>query len=252
MPPSARVRVTIDGDALDGVDAASALSGTPHNQDPASANTIQSVTFQGAGFTESSTKVVLESMNRSGVPYITTITPDTIAHDGSSLTFLVPSESSTVIATLLSGGSGQLLQIVPTVTAIDGGRGQLTQIWGSGFTERKISLQFGPDSASPTVTDGGPAPDDGIDAFDWSFANQRLKVVVPNNAQLPYRVITEGGISGNDDDIASFTATATSGSAAVSTSASANVEQTITLNGGGFSPDTTKLTFEANWIEGVP
>ena len=71
------MRVTIDGDALDGVDAASALSGTPHNQDPASANTIQSVTFQGAGFTESSTKVVLEAMNRSGVPYITTITPDT-------------------------------------------------------------------------------------------------------------------------------------------------------------------------------
>lgn len=231
---------------------ARALSGTPHNQGSASANAFQSVTFQGAGFTESSTKVVLEAMNRSGAPYITTIDPSSITPDGNSLTFVVPAESCTGVATLLSGGSGQLLQIVPTITTIDGGRGQETQIWGSGFTEGEISVQFGPDSDSPTVTDGGSGADDGIDAFDWSFANQRLEVTVPSNAQLPYRIVTEGGISGSDADITAFTSTATSGVAAMSTSASTNIGQTITLTGVGFSAETTKLTFEANWLDGVP
>jgi hypothetical protein len=191
-------------------------------------------------------------MNRSGVPYITTIDPSSITPDGNSLTFVVPAESRTGVATLLSGGSGQLLQIVPTITTIDGGRGQETQIWGSGFTEGEISVQFGPDSDSPTVTDGGSGADDGIDAFDWSFANQRLEVTVPSNAQLPYRIVTEGGISGSDADITAFTSTATSGVAAMSTSASTNIGQTITLTGVGFSAETTKLTFEANWLDGVP
>ncbi len=228
-----------------------ATSGTPHDLNEASANVFQTVTFRGAGYDANSTKIVLEAMNRSGVPYITTINPDSVSPNGMELTFTVPAEARTGHATLLTGGAGKLLQIVPDTSTIDGGAGQVTQIWGTGFTEGEISVRFGPAEDSVSVMDGGPASDDGIDVFDWSFANQRLSLTVPAGAQLPYRVITEGGISGSATDIVSLNATATTGTPAVNGTASANIGQTLTLQGSGFS-EATKVTFEAIWHDGVP
>jgi hypothetical protein len=91
---------------------------TPATASEASANVGQQVTLTGAGYSTNATKVTLEAINQDGLRYILTLTPDSVAADGASLVFTVPAEARTGIASILNGGSGTLLQIVPRVTSI--------------------------------------------------------------------------------------------------------------------------------------
>ncbi|MGJ8697320.1 MAG: Ig-like domain-containing protein [Verrucomicrobiaceae bacterium] len=227
---------------------ATSETGTPTDGLESSANVGQTVTLQGGGFAAGLTKVTLESMSFSGTPSITTIDPATVAPDGSSLTFVVPFEARTGVATVMNGGGGELLQIVPRVTAINGGKGKTTTISGTGFIEGFVTARFGPAS----VVDGGPFTNDGIDVWSSSEFNDRLSVFVPANGELPYEVITEGGSSGRVTDVSDLTVVAASGTPALGGEASANVGQVATLTGVGFVDGMTKVTVEGMSSAGSP
>ena len=46
----------------------------------------------GAGYTTNATKVTFEAIDLNGLPYILTVTPDSVAADGASPVFTVPAE----------------------------------------------------------------------------------------------------------------------------------------------------------------
>lgn len=226
----------------------SSESGTPLVPADASANVGQVVTIEGEGFIEGTTMVTLEAMTGGGTPYITAISPDTVAPDGSSLTFTVPPEARTGVATIMSGGNGLALQIVPEIVSITGGRGRFTDIRGTGFIEGFTTVTFGP----AQVVDGGPFTNDGIDVRDWDGPNDRLDVTVPANGTLPYRIVTEGGSSGLSTDLTVVSSIAIVGTPADGLEASGNVGQVVTLDGDGFVESETKIALEAMTGGGTP
>jgi hypothetical protein len=237
------------GRAIDVIRMAStARTGTPSHSSEASANVGQKVTLEGSGFVADVTKVTLEAMRSDGVPFVITIKPDSVAPDGASLVFTVPPDARTGFASIISGGAGKLLQIVPVVLAIDGGPGRFTSLFGSGFVEGLTSVRLGPRS----VVDAGPGGDDGIDVRSWNFENNRLDLTAPADAALPYEVITEGGSSGTLTDVTIISAAATTGTPANAAEASANVGQKVTLEGSGFAAGVTKVTLEAMRNDGLP
>jgi hypothetical protein len=213
----------------------------------ASANVGQQVTIEGADFDPVETKVTLEAMETNGVPAVITVTPDSVAGDGSSLTFTVPEKARAGVGTIMSGGSGLPLQIVPRVTGISGGRGRVTTISGTGFIESFVTVRFG-DPANDVV-DGGPFSNDGVDVFN---INRSLNVTVPLDGDLPYEVITEGGSSGRTTDVSAIAAVATTGTPDNGGEASANVGQQVTIDGADFDLVETKVTLEAMETGGVP
>ena len=174
----------------------------------------------------------------------------TVAEDGASLEFTVPAEARTGIASILSGGSGKLLQIVPRVSAVDsgGGKGQPTFISGSGFIEGNTTVRFG----AVQVVDGGTGSGDGIDVFGSAMENDRLVVTVPSDGTLPYEVITDGGRSGRANDVSKIVSTTATGTPANGAEASANVGQKVRVEGAGFSKDLTKITLEGTRSDGRP
>ncbi len=226
----------------------SSETGTAALTEEASANVGQSVTLTGQGYAAGLSKVTLEAMSGGGTPYITTIEPDSVAPDGTSLTFTVPNEARTGVATVMSGGSGKLLQIVPRVLSITGGKGRFTDIRGTGFIEGFVTVKFG----SEQVVDGGPFTNDGIDVRDWDSLNDRLDVTVPLAGTLPYEIVTEGGSSGRTTDVLELDSTSRTGAALVSENASANVGQVVTLVGEGYVDGVTKVTLEAMSGGGTP
>jgi hypothetical protein len=227
---------------------ATSTFGTPADPAEASANVAQVVTINGDGFSEGITKVTLEAMDSSGIPYITTVSADSVAPDGTSLTFTVPSEARAGVASILNGGFGRLLQIVPTVTSISGGKGRFSTIRGSGFIEGFTTVTFGP----VEVVDGGPSGVDGINVSASPFPNDWMQLGVPSEATLPYRIVTEGGSSGLEDDLTNVTATAAIGTPLDSEEASANTGQVVTLAGRGFVENLTKVALEAMDSSGIP
>ena len=84
------------------------------------------------------------------------------------------------------------------------------------------------------VVDGGPLPNDGVDVSNSGSLNDWLEVNVPEEGTLPYRIITEGGSSGLNDDLTDVTATAAIGTPLDAELASANASQVVTLTGQGF------------------
>jgi hypothetical protein len=185
--------------------------------------------------------VTLEAIDQVGLPYILTLAPDSVAADGASLVFTVPAETRTGIASILNGGSGKLLQIVPRVTGVDGGAGRFTAIFGSGFIEGGTTVRFG----NTNVVDRGIATDDGIDARAWDIGNGRLDVTVPATGTLPYEVITAGGSSGRLTDVRVINSVANTGTPTDATAASANVGQQVIITGAGYTTNATKVTLEA-------
>jgi uncharacterized small protein (DUF1192 family) len=223
-------------------------TGTPALASMDSANIGQTITFIGSGYLENVTKVTLEAIDSNGTPYITTIDPETVAPDGTSLTFIVPPESRTGIATIMDGGIGELLQIVPRVTAISGGRGRFSTISGTGFTEGFVTAKFGEES----VVDGGRFSNDGIDVYSGANLNERIGLTIPLAADLPYQIVTEGGSSGRVSDLSVMTSSSLTGTAADGAQESANVGQAVTLTGSGYSEGITRITLEAMNSGGTP
>jgi len=166
--------------------------GTPTDATAASANVGQQVIITGAGYTTNATKVILEAINQDGLRYITTVTPDSVAADGTSLVFTVPAEALTGIASLLNGGSGKQLQIVPTLKS---GSivtpGNAASLFGSGFIEGGTTVRFG----AVDVIDGGPGTGDGLDVRSWDIGNGRIDATVPPGGSGPVTVLTAGGQS---------------------------------------------------------
>ena len=229
--------------------AVNALSqtGTPAIPAEASANVGQQVTLLGSDF-GSSTMITLEAMDSNGTPFITTFAPDNVSEGGNSLTFTVPPEARTGIGTVIDGGSGFLLQIVPRVTAIDGGRGRFSTISGSGFIEGFISFVGGPAG----VDDAGPFTTDGMNVYGSNSTNDRTQLTIPADASLPYQIVTEGGSSGRVTDVTAVNSISQSGTPADTGAASANIGQIVTLIGSGFSVESTMITLEAMDGNGTP
>jgi hypothetical protein len=226
---------------------ANSATGTPANPSESSANIDQSVTMQGEGFVDN-TRVLLEGIDGNGTQFITTVSPTSVAPDGKSLVFVVPAEARTGMASILNGGGARLLQIIPQVKIIGGGRGRLTALIGSGFTEGFITVRFG----SVQVIDQGPNFNDGVDVFGNGGENRQLNVMVPPDGILPYEVITEGGRSGRPGDVSAIPATASTGTPAKGSESSVNVDQSVTLQGEGFSESVTKVLLEGIDGNGTP
>ncbi len=166
--------------------------GTPAAANEASANVGQQVTLEGAGFVDGVTKVTLEAMVSTGLPSITTVEPNSVAADGRSLVFTVPNEARAGIASILGGGSGRVLQIVPTLTSVSTATpGSRSTLVGSGFIEGFVTVRFG----AAQVVDGGPFTNDGVDVFFSGGENRGLAATVPNGGGPPVSVTTEGGTS---------------------------------------------------------
>jgi hypothetical protein len=166
--------------------------GTPADAGQASANVGETVTLEGQGFVEGETKVALEAMIGSGTPFIITVDPVSINAEGTSLTFTVPGAARAGPISLLDGGTGMTLQVVPTITSVTTVTiGLSADTRGSGFIEGFITVRFG----TADVVDGGPFTNDGVNVWDWTTQNDRADATVPVGGSAPVVIITEGGTS---------------------------------------------------------
>jgi hypothetical protein len=171
---------------------ATATLGTPADAGQASANVGETVTLEGQGFVEGETKVALEAMIGNGTPFIIAVEPVSINAEGTSLTFVVPTAARAGPMSLLDGGAGIPLQVVPTITSVSSATpGQISDTRGSGFIEGFITVRFG----TVDVVDGGPLSTDDVNVWDWTIQNDRADAIVPVSGSAPVVIITEGGTS---------------------------------------------------------
>ena len=197
----------------------------------ASANTGQSLTITGNGLVAAD-QMVFSAVDTNGRLFEQTVTPTSVAADGTSLTVTVPANATTGHVRLARDAAGILLQIVPTL-------GDVTMGTGGGFTGATLTLTgTGFAEGASAVLFGGQRVADvsrsyGLDVYGSN--NTVLNLTVPEGvATGPIRVSTIGGTSAAFGlALTGITAQAASGAAA-GTGASANPGQTITLNGTGF------------------
>ena len=175
-------------------------SGTPTEAQVPSANTGETLTLNGNGFT-SATRVVFTTFSstfaQNGVG-TREVVPTSVAADGLSLTVVVPHDAVTGTVRLADKRAGLVLQIVPTLidvdlTSGDYDDGSSVQLTGSGFIE-----------AAQTVLIGGEAVPDlwhftGPDVFQGSVGGQTrenalISLTLPASpATGPMQVRTLGG-----------------------------------------------------------
>jgi len=231
---------------LSGIQAV-AGRGTAAQPGVAAANVGQTITLTGSGLGAES-RVVFTTVNTSGLLGTVEVTAQGAADDGTSLTVLVPTNATTGMVRLEHDRAGVLLQVVPTLDAVDVNAGLPFNngnvvLVGSGFAEGASSIAFGTtvlhDSSRFTgllVRNAG-SPD--------FRANGRIDTAVPNGvATGPIRVSTVGGTS--DTLARSFTAmvaAAQTGTPADAAVASANPGQSVAIAGSGLSL-TTSIVFE--------
>jgi hypothetical protein len=221
-----------------GGSSATAASGTPASGGIASANTGQTITLQGVGL-QSSDTVVFTTLDSSGRLAERTVTPASVAADGSSLTVAVPTDATTGTVRLARDSSGVLLQIVPTLSDVSANLnslyngGSLT-LSGSGFAEGATSILLGDQRLNDPSRNTGP-----------DAGNTTLTLTVPAGAPTgPIQVATIGGTSAAFGlSITGITASASNGTAANSAQASAVAGQTIKLQGSGLDA-STDVVFE--------
>lgn len=184
---------------LQGIQAV-ATEGTPADPSAASANVLQTIQLQGAGFS-ASTQVVFPTINSVGIPGTLNVTVFSASSDGSTASVMVPIEATTGLVSV-GGITNVLLQIVPnldsvfSLTSFPFGApieaGVILSIEGKGFKEGLTTVTF-PGVANPVPT---------VDVLDrpisqgFSQVNALLKVQVPSGV-LPgsITVITDGGTS---------------------------------------------------------
>jgi hypothetical protein len=230
--------------------SATAGSGTPASSSIASANTGQTITLQGVGL-QSSDAVVFTTIDSSGRLAERTVTPASVAANGSSLTVVVPTDATTGSVRLARDSSGILLQIVPTLSDVGANinslynGGSLT-LSGSGFAEGATSILLGNQRLNDSSRNTGP---DIYERYNPSIGqyvlNSQLTMAVPAGAPTgPIQVATMGGTSAAFGlSITGITASSSSGTAANSAQASAVAGQTIKLQGTGLDA-STDVVFE--------
>jgi hypothetical protein len=211
-----------------------AASGTPAQAALPSANTGQTITLTGSGFTVSD-QVVFETVDSSGRMTLTAgITPSTVAADGTSLTVVVPANTSTGMVRLARELVGRYLQIVPTISSADDTssiyHGGNLHLIGTGIYEQGLAISYG----AQILVDKSPFT--GPDAVANTIVDSTVPEGVPTG---PYRITTLGGTSAPfGSTFTSISSTAGSGTPANAGIASANPGQTITLNGTGLTTST--------------
>ena len=168
--------------------SAVATSGTPANPAAASANAGQTITISGVGF-NANTRVFLQLADYYSNDYEGAVTPDSVAVDGTSLTLTLPANVRTGTVGILGAANTPLLQIVPTVTAVDVDSLGHAVVTGSGFLEDHGSIyRFGGSTLIDT------AGDYVVDVYSNS-ANDRVNIVMPAHSGGMFTVRTAGGES---------------------------------------------------------
>jgi hypothetical protein len=173
---------------------ATALSGTPANAGLASANAGQAVTLNGSGLALTS-DILMRWTDINGSAQMVKLSPSAVSADGTSATLIVPQYANGVFALQLFGSTSQpLLQIVPTITAVD--VQDRTVLFGSGFVEGAGSYSFAGASVADT-----PADANNVDVYyDQPTQNQNGGAYL-NRTALPVHelgnvtVTTAGGSS---------------------------------------------------------
>ncbi len=235
--------------------SATAAQGAAVNPAMISANANQDIQVQGAGFSPG-VSFVFASTNDLGQATIAVTSAFSISPDGTTARVFVPSGATTGAVTYAASSlSGVPLQIVPTVDGLvlpEGASfapGLEATLSGTGFKEGATMLTF-PGVSSPVAT---------TDVFSTGFGgqNNRLTVTVPDGTTIPaagmvipLTVRTDGGTSNGfplaHPLITEIVATAARGTPLNSAQPSANINQLVTLNGGGFR---TFMSLLANGTE---
>jgi len=212
-----------------------AAKGTPAQSSVGSANAGQTITLTGNDL-RNGDRVVFSMLDDGGRLYYSTVTPSSVASDGSSLTVAVPLAATTGTVRLERDNVGVLMQVVPTLTGIAANNGSVYNgggltLTGSGFAEGTTSVQFG----NQQLKDMGR--NYGIDVYN---SDQSMQLSVPDGAPSgPIRVVTVGGTSdAAGPSITGVSATASSGTATNAGQASAVPGQLITINGTSLTPQT--------------
>ncbi|MGA7501504.1 MAG: hypothetical protein WBX00_32635, partial [Isosphaeraceae bacterium] len=231
-----------------------AATGTAARSALASANPGQTITLDGSGLLPSD-QVVFEyvDLNSSAVGW-TTVSPVSVASNGTSLQVVVPDSAVSGTVRLAREQVGLFLQVVPTVTNVDEGsstyHGSGLTVEGSGLIEAGTTINFG----NQSLADDGPSsgPDVTYDYANGSYRyDGEVNLTVPNGVPYgPITVTTFGGTSNAFPlTFTGITSTATSGTPANPNQASANPNQTIVLNGTGFNANTA-IMFPAIDVNG--
>ena len=234
--------------------SASAAAGTPAESGVASANVGQTITLLGSGLL-SSDQVVFTAIDQSGNLYTDTITPTSVAANGTSLTVVVPTDATTGTVRLARETAGILLQVVPTLShvsvsaggAFTGGAMTLT---GTGFEEGASAVHFGAKTLGSTES--------GVSYYGYTpnytyNPNGFINLTTPDGVPTgPISVSTPGGVSTIYPlNFTAITATAASGAPETAGQASANPGQAITIQGTGLDA-TTDVVFQTLNSSGVP
>ncbi len=228
---------------LDGI-ATTATSGTPSNAGVASANTGQTITLTGNALLPSD-QVVFSAADSNGRFYFQTVSPMSVAGDGSSLDVVVPIAATSGTVRLVRENRGIFLQVVPTLVDVDQGAGDSFQnggvfLTGSGFADGAMAINFG----GSTFED----PNQGSSEFDVysnnTVAGARVPVGVPTG---PISVTTLGGTSVPFGlAFTGIVASSDTGTAADGAEASANPGQSIILQGSNFDLSTDVVFLNSN------
>ena len=203
-----------------------ALVGTAADAEVASANTGQTITLQGRGFT-TSTLVQFTARDDGGTDGVLTRT-GTPSADGNELTIAVPALARTGAVRVLGEADTFGLQVVPTLRALGGALavGETALLDGTGLVSGDVRVSVGGQEVRGTT----------MTISDYGEHQQVHAFTVPAGVggASSLRVTTAGGsaelLLGTTGLVGSTSVTGTPRYANV---AAANVGQTLRLNGAG-------------------
>jgi hypothetical protein len=230
--------------SLTGV-TSTATSGFATRDALGSVNIGQTLTLTGTGLRSSDLVVFTTSESGLGARATsTTLTPVSVAGDGTSLQVVVPVNAASGMVRLARENAGRFLQVVPTLSDVDQGVNDLfhdggMRLRGTGFVEGGSTIHFG----AAALTDFGPSQGPNV-GLAFVHENDGIDLLVPNGVPLgPISVSTLGGRSAAFPlAFTGIVATATSGTPSNAGLPSANPGQAITLQGSGFDA-TTDVVF---------
>jgi len=221
-------------------------SGTPADDELASANPGQLITLTGSGF-DSSTNVVFQIHQTSGNVLERIVHPSVVNETGTQLTVVVPTDAVTGSISIVGDQTNREvpLQIVPVLDHVDlisvnsttneGDRLAKFRLRGVGFIESN-GTTYSLGSAQIVDLGASTGPDVGSD-FNGIFAD--VTVPIADNPFGMATVTTSGGTSAPFGvDYTGINSVAFSGTPADTGQASANAGQVVTLTGSGLSTNT--------------